>query len=341
MAEKFQKIDDEGYLVSDEGHRQTDENFGREFLSSIYVTEKSALKSNYKNLDLFVEAFDEPYIVRHVDHLNEKLVGHLPYGLQVELLPQSFCIDEWDRFHGLTTKQVPFVFSRQAQMEFFDLLDSFEDDSITLNGVTYSTPEYFVDKSEVNGDHFWTEIYQTEDPDWDLKEPATPLHSILPQLKLSKQRVLVLGCGKGHDAAFLAQKGHLVTAVDFSPEAIRGAKENYGNIQNIQWVQGDAFQLSKELGPFDMIFEHTCYCAISPTRRKELIKVWRDQLVSGGHLLGIFFTMSRRIGPPFGGSEWELTQRLKSHFQNRYWTRWRNSIPGRQGKELIVYAQKK
>jgi 2-polyprenyl-3-methyl-5-hydroxy-6-metoxy-1,4-benzoquinol methylase len=37
-------------------------------------------------------------------------------------------------------------------------------------------------------------------------------------------RVLVLGCGEGHDAAFFAQNGHIVTGVDISPEAITRAQ---------------------------------------------------------------------------------------------------------------------
>ena len=78
MADKFQKIDAEGYLVSDEGHRLTDALFGQEFLSSISLTESFTLKSNYKNLDIFVEAFDQPYMIRHLEKSDSKLIGELP-----------------------------------------------------------------------------------------------------------------------------------------------------------------------------------------------------------------------------------------------------------------------
>ncbi|HAG90717.1 MAG TPA: class I SAM-dependent methyltransferase, partial [Bdellovibrionales bacterium] len=333
------KIDAEGYLVSDEGHRLTDALFGQEFLSSISLTESFTLKSNYKNLDIFVEAFDQPYMIRHLEKSDSKLIGELPYGLKVELDSKSLCIDEWDRFHGLATNGVPFVFSRAAQVEFFDFLTEFDDDSVQIDGITYQTPNYYLDKEEVNREKFWSDIYREEEPGWDLKAPASPLESIMAQLKLAKQRVLVLGCGRGHDAALFAKQGHIVTAVDFSGEAIAGAKELYGNL-NIEWVEANVFELPSTLGKFDLIFEHTCYCAVSPTRRSELVRVWNKHLDENGHLLGIFFTMSKRVGPPYGGSEWELSKRLSPHFQNRYWTRWRHSLPRRQGKELVVYAQK-
>jgi hypothetical protein len=51
--------------------------------------------------------------------------------------------------------------------------------------------------------------------------------------------------------------------------------------------------------------------------------------------------MEKRQGPPFGGSEWELKQRLKNNFKPLIWQRFKNSIKGRWGKELVIFAQKK
>src|SRR5690606_22799928 len=146
---RFQKIDEEGYLVSDEGVRLDDENFGREFLSSIHLTENFHLKSKYNHLDIFVEAFDQPLIARHVELLDHKIAIALPYGGKAFVQLESLCLDEWDRFHGLTEQNAPFVFSRQAQMDFFDLLDEFDDESITLFGQKYMTSEYFIEKPEI------------------------------------------------------------------------------------------------------------------------------------------------------------------------------------------------
>lgn len=339
---KFQKIDEEGYLINDEGFRLDDEAFGREFLSSIRLNETFHLKSNYKDLDIYIEAFDQPLVARHVELLENKVSIVFPYGGKAFIQLETLSLDEWDRFHGLTEQNVPFVFNRQAQVEFFDLLEEFDDDSITLFRQKYLTPSYFIEKPEIAHEEFWTEIYETEEPGWDLKEPADFLPEVLPQLKLSKQRVLILGCGRGHDAAHFAKQGHLVTAVDFSSAAIDDARKLYGHLPGLEFLQADVFNLpAQNFGPFDLIFEHTLFCAVDPGRRDELIKIWKKHLVDGGHLLGVFFVMSKRLGPPYGGSEWEMKERLKNHFDFRYWTRWRRSRPRRLGKELVVYAQKK
>jgi SAM-dependent methyltransferase len=106
-------------------------------------------------------------------------------------------------------------------------------------------------------------------------------------------------------------------------------------------MQADIFHLPAEMtGAFDMVFEHTCYCAISPSRRNELVRVWRRVLTEGGHVLGVFFTMDRPNGPPYGGSEWELRSRLGKTFRLLFWTRLRDSVSSRLGQELLVYAQK-
>jgi SAM-dependent methyltransferase len=156
-----------------------------------------------------------------------------------------------------------------------------------------------------------------------------------------KSKVLVIGCGSGHDAAFFARQGHLVTGVDFSPEAIRRANELYGKIENLSFIQADAFNLPEAwTGRFDLVFEHTCYCAVDPQRRDELARAWRRVLMPQGRLLAVLFVMEKRDGPPWGGNEWEVRERLRKGFNFLYWTRWRKSIERRTATELVLFAQK-
>jgi SAM-dependent methyltransferase len=131
-----------------------------------------------------------------------------------------------------------------------------------------------------------------------------------------------------------------VTAIDISPEAISRAKEKYSGLPGLSFFEGDVFALDeKHTKSYDLIFEHTCFCAIPPQRRTELVGIWRRCLVEGGHLLGVFFTMERRSSPPYGGTEWEYRERLKKYFQFLFWGRWQHSIDRRQGKELLIYAK--
>jgi SAM-dependent methyltransferase len=340
--ERYIQVDDEGYFSFD-GQRVDDAKYGKDLLGSLRVDENQRYIASLRGQDAYVEAFDAPLIARHV-RVKDGELGQidLAYGATAEFKWESLLSDEWDRFHGVTLQGVPFVLSRGAQVEFFDLLDGFDDDSITIRGRTFNIAPWLTSRGEVNSQGFWTNIYQTEKPGWEMGRETPILPEILPQLKLTKARVLVLGCGSGHDAAFFAQAGHVVTGVDFSPEALGRAKDRYGRLENLSLVQADAFQLPPAwTGRFDVVFEHTCFCAVDPGRRKDLVNQWRRVLSPQGHLLGIFFVTEKRDGPYFGGSEWEVRERLRKSFDFMFWTRWRRSVEGRQGKELVVYARKK
>lgn len=341
LPDKYIAIDEEGYPLFGDV-RVTDEKVGSELLRNMKFAENGALETTLQGTSAFVEAFDEPYVAAQVLKIPAGWRILLPYGLELPFELKSLTLDEWDRFHGMTLNGIPFVLSRKAQAEFFNLVDEFDDESVTVDDEIYELPTWLPDTREVKEEKFWSHIYQTETPGWEMNDAHPALKDMLPRLKLPKQRILVLGCGSGNDAAYFAEHGHVVTAVDISPEALSRAKEKYGKYTNITWIQSDLFKLGHEHdGTYDLIFEHTCYCAINPAQRTELVTLWRRLLAPGGFLLGVFFAMSKRNGPPFGGSEWELRERLKKYFQFVFWGRWHQSIDRRNGKELLVYAQKK
>lgn len=338
----FVQIDEEGYALSQEVRIQ-DLSSGQEILSSLKIHEGGTLLSTFGDTPVIVEAFDEPYVAAQIFFEKDRWFLSLPYELKYEFKLESLSLDEWDRFHGYAENKIPFVMSRAAQAEFFNLLEDFDDDSITADGKTYEIPPYWPARPDLETDAFWSRSYKDDNnPGWNLGEAAESLKDMLPRLKMARSRVLVLGCGEGHDAAYIAQHGHLVTAVDISAGALERAKKLYGHISGITWVQADLFKLPREFDDsFDVVFEHTCYCAINPQRRSELMKVWNRVLHEKGFLMGCFFALEKRKGPPFGGTEWELRQRIKDVYQPVFWGRLRNSVPHRQGKEFFVYAQKK
>jgi SAM-dependent methyltransferase len=73
---------------------------------------------------------------------------------------------------------------------------------------------------------FWDEQFRVRDIDWRGRWTDAFLGSLR---EARAATVLELGCGTGHDAARLAAAGYDVTAVDFSEEAIRRARERYGD----------------------------------------------------------------------------------------------------------------
>lgn len=349
---RYIQIDEEGYFSSS-GLRITDEHYGRELLEKIFVKDR-AFFTQTNHEPVCIEAFDAPLVARGVSKKGSHWKLELPYNAIATFEIHTLLTDDWDRFHGRTPSGIPFVFSRAAQMQFFDLLDSFDDESVTSDGqnhpvrtLSQADKDALQQRPDINQSEFWSESYRQwqstgQAPGWELGDAAKPLREVIPQIKIPKSRIVILGCGSGHDAAFLASQGHIVAAVDLSHDAIEKARALYGHVKNLTFFAADAFDFAqKSRGEFDIVFEHTFFCAIDPDRRRELVTAWRSLLHDQGHLLAIFFVLDRTGGPPFGASEWEIRERLRHGFDFRYWTRWKTSIEGRQGKELIVYAQKK
>lgn len=342
IPEHFVQIDEEGFALSGE-LRIHDPAAGAEILREMKLHDGGTLLSTFGETPVIVEAFDEPYVAGQIDVQNGKWKILLPYDVEYSFKLESLSLDEWDRFHGRAENSIPFVLSRKAQASFFETLEDYDDDSITYAGKRYEIPTYWQAKPVLQTEKYWTDIYNQEgNPGWNLGEPAEALKDMLPRLKLPKSRILVLGCGEGHDAAHFAREGHAVTAVDISPEALARAKKLYGDLPNLKFLEMDFFKLPREFDKsFDIVFEHTCYCAVSPESRNDLIKIWNRVLTDQGQLMGVFFAFEKRQGPPYGGTEWELRQRLQSSYQFIFWGRWKKSVARRQGKELFVFAQRK
>jgi SAM-dependent methyltransferase len=351
---RFIQIDEEGYFKFGDT-RVSDEDVGRQLFQQLRKDESNRFITEIDGVQAFIEAFDQPLVGLQVEPVvsldpsaarnkaSTSMILQMPYGHREKFDPHTLTLDEWDRFHGVTERGLPFVLSRPAQAAFFNMLDEFDDESITLSGEKIEADSFLPDMTEVEDENFWGTKYQeSPTPGWDLQGPTPVLADILPQLKLPRSRILVVGAGRGHDAVYLAAQGHLVTALDVSPEAEKRFREAYPNEKNVTYLVEDIFSLPAKMhGAYDIVFEHTCFCAINPARRNELVKIWQRILSERGHLLGIFYIRPEREGPPFGASEWEIQQRLKKSFDFLYWTRWKNSAADRTGQELVVYAQRK
>src|SRR5690242_5664581 len=114
---------------------------------------------------------------------------------------------------------------------------------------------------------FWDERYQIQQTPWDLGEPAPPLVDFLEKPGApSGGKILVPGCGRGHDALYLAGKGFEVVGIDFAPSAVENCRQQAaerGLEGRARFEQHDLFKLPPDFdGAFDFAFEHTCYCAI-------------------------------------------------------------------------------
>lgn len=190
---------------------------------------------------------------------------------------------------------------------------------------------------------YWNRIYEDEGrPGWDM-DGATPLVAEILDLALPLGlrpggEVVVPGCGYGHDAVELERRGFTVTGLDFAPLAIHGAMQRYGD--RVSWSQGDWF--TTHLGPWDAIFDHTCFVAMDPARRPAYVEACAAHLRPGGFWMAVLFhDVNGRPGPPHALPMAEMRPLAEARFEVLHLAEARGSHPRRAGREYILIARKR
>jgi hypothetical protein len=336
-------IDEQGRFLFSDGRSADHPDHISLLIENLKLTERFALETSDGETKFVVETVDHPLMVQRIRADQAGLWVTVQNGQEFLSQKDKFSFDFQDRVCGLTQKHVPFRLTKECMNGFFALCDDYGDDFFTLGGYRIETPSYYFENPEIQKPQFWENIYSTEgNPNWNLQEPARVLKEMLPKLKLPKSRILVLGGGEGHDAAFFAEAGHLVTVVDFSKVGIQRGSDKYRHLSNLTFLQQDIFTLDHTWDhSFDLIFEHACFCAVPTQKRKALVDLWARLLHEQGQLMGVFFVMLKRSGPPYGASEVELKDYIEKKFQTLVWQRYRNSIERREGRELYVLGQKR
>jgi SAM-dependent methyltransferase len=190
----------------------------------------------------------------------------------------------------------------------------------------------------------WQRRYEEGDAPWDKGAPSPVLVDYLREKRIAG-RVLVPGCGRGHDArALAAQAEAFVVGLDLSDAAIAQAENlTPAAITNLSFVAGDFFSLPKDLtGSFNWLVEHTCFCAIDPRQRADYVAAAAGALGAGGKMFGIFYLDPRsETAPPFPVSRDELSALFDPHFTLlEEWVP-KNSFPGREQRELVRILEKR
>ena len=196
--------------------------------------------------------------------------------------------------------------------------------------------------ASVSAAEFWTDLYARGGDGWELRQPAPPLVQFIETTPLPPGRVAVPGCGRGHDARYLARQGYAAVGFDFSPTAIREARAlARGEGAGAEFVERDIFTLARDYAhAFDGVWEYTCFCAIDPARRVEYVRTMAAIVRPGGWLLACFFPLRRRAaGPPFPVPRAEVRRFLPAGFrvERAYAPR---SVRLRQGQEWMVLLRK-
>ncbi|HBR67532.1 MAG TPA: hypothetical protein DEA16_05250, partial [Opitutae bacterium] len=146
----------------------------------------------------------------------------------------------------------------------------------------------------------WNAAYEDDDTPWDKGIAAPPLRAFLAKHPI-RGRVLVPGCGLGHDVRLLAEQGASVVGLDIVPKAVRQALA-------VTAVGDERFEVADFLnlpdnfhGQFDAVVEHTCLCALDPAQRLAYVRAVLQALKPGGMYLAVFFRVVSDYdgdGPP-------------------------------------------
>lgn len=148
----------------------------------------------------------------------------------------------------------------------------------------------------------WNNAYLNDETPWDKGYAAPPLAEFLERLKGQtvdgrsapasgriEGRVLVPGCGTGHDVRLLAAQGAEVIGLDLAPSALKKA-ESFPKAGRESYEWGDFLNLEAAYhGAFDWVVEHTCLCAIERSEREAYVNSLKLALKPGGQYLAIFF----------------------------------------------------
>ncbi len=198
-------------------------------------------------------------------------------------------------------------------------------------------PNYFLQLGSPQGENTdWEALYHSGDTHWDKGEPAPGLVDFLSDHPvLGGERVLVPGCGRGHDTIPWLKKGAEVLGVDLSPRAVDEARRRYAVGNEHRFSACDFLAEPGSHGSFDWVFEHTLWCAIPTDRRGDYVAAVTAAVRPGGHYLAInYMQPSDPVGPPHAVTVAELHKRLMPHFELcRHWVP--RSFPGREGRERM------
>lgn len=162
---------------------------------------------------------------------------------------------------------------------------------------------------------FWHARYETGETPWDFGGAPAALKDYL-RLHPKAGRVLIPGCGSGHELKLFAEAGYTVTALDFAPAAVARARQAGGPALADRVILGDFFTHEFPAGSFDLVYERTFLCALHPDQREAYRDRMARLLKHGGTLAGLFYyqKLVPESGPPYGLAWGEADELFSRHF---------------------------
>lgn len=182
---------------------------------------------------------------------------------------------------------------------------------------------------------YWSGKYKQQLMGWDAGSITTPIKEYIDQLEDKNLRILVPGCGNGHEVQYLHDNDFTnVTVVDISAEPFAGLINKCSNWHEDSFIVNDFFNI---IGKYDLIVEQTFFCALDPQMRHNYASKMHDLLAHEGKLVGVLFKVNfAGHNPPFGGNKEEYVEYFQNRFEFKVFDDCHNSIKPRVGEELFI-----
>jgi SAM-dependent methyltransferase len=149
---------------------------------------------------------------------------------------------------------------------------------------------------------------------WADLRPNPHLVEWLRNAELPPRRALVIGCGLGDDAEFLASLGWSVVAFDISAEAIRWARQRFPE-SKVEYQVVDLFAAPTNWHhQFDLVVEVYTLQVLPPALRTRAIPLIADWVAPAGLLCLI--ARGRDESDPPGQMPWPLTRQEVRLFED-------------------------
>ncbi len=167
----------------------------------------------------------------------------------------------------------------------------------------------------------WRGRYEEDHTPWDLGGAHPGLVDWMRENPANGRAALVPGCGRGHDALALSQAGWRVDALDIVDLAGETLGDSYTQIGS-RFLVTNALDFDPEgslgQGAYDLVYEHTIFCAISHEQREIFGANLARCVKPGGLLLSLLFPTNKPSdegGPPFRATPDELATALGESFE--------------------------
>ncbi len=186
---------------------------------------------------------------------------------------------------------------------------------------------------------FWEERYQNNQTGWDVGYISTPLKDYIDQLVNKNIKILIPGAGNSHEAEYLWNNGFKnIYVLDIAEHPLLNFKRRIPDFPETHLLHDDFFEIKDT---FDLIIEHTFFCALNPVLRDKYVSKTHDLLSEKGKLIGLLFDFElTKEGPPFGGSKNEYLAHFSNHFKIKTLEKAYNSIKPRQDRELFFIFER-